>query len=49
MHYDNIPYDPTIELIDKLNCSHLAHGDDLIIGPNGEDAYGIFKERNRMM
>jgi ethanolamine-phosphate cytidylyltransferase len=44
----NAPYDPTIELIDSLNCSHCAHGDDLIIGPNGEDAYKPFKDANRM-
>lgn len=47
--YLNAPYDPTIELLDKLNCSHVGHGDDMIVGPNGEDAYAPFKKSNRML
>jgi ethanolamine-phosphate cytidylyltransferase len=27
---EGVAYDPTIELLDKLNCSHVAHGDDLV-------------------
>jgi ethanolamine-phosphate cytidylyltransferase len=27
---EGVEYDPTIEQIDKLNCSHVAHGDDLV-------------------
>ncbi|EGR30689.1 hypothetical protein IMG5_125800 [Ichthyophthirius multifiliis] len=46
---ENAPYDPTIELLDRLNCSHVAHGDDMIIGPDGSDAYSMFKESNRMI
>ena len=23
-------YDPTLEILDKNNCSHVAHGDDLV-------------------
>lgn len=42
--YINAPYDPTIELLDKLNCSHVAHGDDILIKPDGEDCYGVFKK-----
>jgi len=46
---ENAPYDPTIELIDRLNCSHVAHGDDMIVGPDGCDAYAPFKQSHRMM
>lgn len=28
---ENAPYDPTLELVDSLNCSHVAHGDDIVI------------------
>ncbi len=41
-------YDPTIELIDKINCSHVAHGDDLVLTKDGNDAYYPFKAANRM-
>lgn len=37
--YDNAPYDPTLELLDQLNCSHVAHGDDLILLPDGTNSY----------
>lgn len=36
---EDVPYDPTIELMDRLNCSHVAHGDDIAIGPTGIDCY----------
>jgi ethanolamine-phosphate cytidylyltransferase len=32
---EGVDYDPTIELIDRLNCSHVAHGDDLVVDTNG--------------
>lgn len=35
----NVPYDSTMELLDEFNCSHLAHGDDLILTSDGKDAY----------
>ena len=41
-------YDPILEHLDKNKCSHLAHGDDMIIGPNGEDGYAVFKSAGRM-
>ena len=41
-------YDPTIKLIDSLNCSHVAHGDDLVVDKDGNDAYYPFKAANRM-
>lgn len=27
---EGVDYDPTIALLDSLNCSHVAHGDDLV-------------------
>lgn len=47
--YDNAPYDPSIELLDKLNCSHVAHGDDLILLPDGTDSYQMFRDVNRFL
>lgn len=47
--YDNAPYDPSIELLDKLNCSHVAHGDDLILLPDGTDSYQAFRNVNRFL
>lgn len=47
--YVDAPYDPSIALLDQLNCSHVGHGDDILIGPNGEDVYGEFKKANRFL
>ena len=41
-------YDPTLEILDKNNCSHVAHGDDLVQTADGQDAYQPFKDSNRM-
>ena len=46
---EDVPYDPTLELLDKLKCSHIAHGDDLILTSDGEDSYKQFKDANRML
>lgn len=32
---EGIDYNPTIELIDKINCSHCVHGDDIAIAADG--------------
>ena len=45
---EGVDYDPTIELIDRQNCSHVAHGDDIVVDENGQDAYMPFKEAGRM-
>ena len=45
---EGVAYDPTIEHIDKLNCSHVAHGDDLVQTLDGQDAYYPFKAAGRM-
>ena len=45
---DNIPYNPTIELIDTLNCQYVAHGDDLALSADGTDCYSVIKNAGRM-
>jgi len=45
---DDIPYNPTIELIDRLNCQYVAHGDDLALSADGTDCYSIIKDAGRM-
>ena len=42
-----VPYSPTIELIDSLNCAHIAHGDDIILGEDGKSIYQEFMDANR--
>ena len=39
-----MPYTPTVELLDQLNCEAYAHGDDIAIDENGEDACGLMKK-----
>jgi len=39
-----MPYDPTIELLDQLNCSHVAHGDDIIFKEDGSNVYSEFMD-----
>lgn len=41
-------YDPTLETLDRHNCSHVAHGDDLVQTADGQDAYKPFKDTGRM-
>ncbi|EGR30650.1 hypothetical protein IMG5_126990 [Ichthyophthirius multifiliis] len=47
--FENAPYDPSLELLDQLNCSHVAHGDDMILLPDGRDQYWEFKEKGRFV
>ena len=42
-----IPYSPTVELIDSLNCGNIAHGDDIILGEDGKSIYQEFIDANR--
>lgn len=42
------PYVPDLELIDKLNCQCVAHGDDIIYGPDGKSIYSPFEDAGRM-
>ena len=45
----NVPYDPTIKLLDDLNCSHVAHGDDLIFKEDGSNVYSEFIDAGRFV
>ena len=45
---ENVPYHPTINLINKLNCRYAAHGDDLIKNAKGEDSYQTFRDADRL-
>ncbi len=40
----NTKYTPDEELLDKLNCSHYAHGDDPAINADGQDICELLKE-----
>ena len=42
-------YNPTIELLDKINASHVVHGDDMILDENGKDSYTPFRKANRLL
>lgn len=36
-------YNPTLELLDRLACSHSVHGDDLVVTQDGKDGYHAIK------
>jgi len=40
-------YTPTIELLDKHNCSFAAHGTDINLDENGLDPFDAIKKANR--
>jgi ethanolamine-phosphate cytidylyltransferase len=42
------PYDPSLELLDRLNCDFCVHGDDVASTATGEDAYAKVKKAGRM-
>lgn len=45
---ENVPYNPTMELIEKINCQYVAHGDDMIMSADGMDSYYWIKKAGRM-
>jgi ethanolamine-phosphate cytidylyltransferase len=45
--YCGAPYDQTIETLDKYNCDYAAHGDDLCLNADGEDACLPIKKLGR--
>jgi ethanolamine-phosphate cytidylyltransferase len=45
----NVPYDPTLALLDQLNCSHCGHGDDIIVKEDGTNVYQDFINANRFL
>ena len=42
------PYDPSLELLIKLDCDFCVHGDDMSTTADGRDAYAEVKEAGRM-
>lgn len=45
---EGVPYDPSEELLDKLNCDYCAHGDDLPINAEGKVSGGPLRDSGRM-
>jgi len=44
----NTPYSPSFELLEQLNCSHFAHGDDPAINCDGVDITDQFREKGML-
>ena len=44
----NVPYDPSVELLDALGCDFCVHGDDQSVTATGEDAFAKVKKVGRM-
>ena len=44
---ENAPYSASIEWLDSVNCRYIAHGDDIAINCDGQDAYGLLKSAHR--
>lgn len=42
------PYNPSLALLDSLNCDFCVHGDDFTVTADGKDAYWEVKEAGRM-
>nr|PIL98195.1 Phosphoethanolamine-cytidyltransferase [Toxoplasma gondii COUG] len=42
------PYEVSVHLLDRLNCAFAAHGDDWVVGADGEDAYAGPRHAGRM-
>ncbi len=45
---EGVDYNPTLELIDKINCSHAGHGDDIAKDASGQDSYYEIKKAGRI-
>ena len=45
----NVPYIPDAALLDSLNCSHVAHGDDLALGADGKCCYSELRKLDRLL
>ena len=45
---EGVDYNPTIQLIDKINCSHVGHGDDIAKDASGQDSYYAIKKAGRI-
>ena len=44
---ENAPYSATLDWLDSVNCKYIAHGDDIAINCDGQDAYGLLKSASR--
>ena len=44
---ENAPYSATLDWLDSVNCKYIAHGDDIAINCDGQDAYGLLKSAGR--
>ena len=42
------PYNPSIKLLDKLNCDFVVHGDDTSTTSDGNDAYAGVRKAGRL-
>ena len=42
------PYEPSIKLLDDLNCDFGVHGDDISTTSDGQDAYGKLRDAGRL-
>ena len=45
---ENTPYNPTIPLIDLVNCQFAGHGDDIVPDKHGNNSYQPFIDAGRM-
>ena len=45
---DALEYNPTLALIDSINCSHVGHGDDIAKDSSGQDSYYEIKKAGRI-
>lgn len=45
---EGVPYNPTIEILNKLSCDFNAHGDDIAKDSTGEDSNIAIKKAGRM-
>lgn len=45
---EGVPYDVTVDLLDKIGCHYDAHGDDIAKNAQGEDSNLAIKKAGRM-
>lgn len=43
----NVPYTPTVALLDLYKCDFYAHGDDLALNADGQDSCAEMKNAGR--
>lgn len=40
-------YNPTLEMLDSVDCDFCVHGDDPVLNADGSDSYQPFKDAGR--